>query len=61
MIAPSSAATVALTQPAIDTHADFDGTLSVNRIVATLQIMLAARRAARSEDDAYWYTVARGM
>lgn len=35
--------------------------LSLRRIAATLQLLLATRRAARSEDHAYWYTVARGM
>ena len=35
--------------------------LSLNRIAATLQVVLATRRAARSEEHAYWYTVARGM
>jgi hypothetical protein len=35
--------------------------LSLNRIAAALQVVLATRRAARSEEHAYWYTVARGM
>jgi hypothetical protein len=35
--------------------------LSLNRIVATLQVVLASRRAARSEEYAYWYNVARGL
>jgi hypothetical protein len=35
--------------------------LSLNRIAAALQLMLATRRAARSEEHAYWYTIARGM
>ena len=36
-------------------------TLSLNRIAASLQVLLASRRAARSAEHAYWYTVARGM
>jgi hypothetical protein len=35
--------------------------LSLNRIVATLQVLLASRRAARNEDYAYWYNAARGL
>jgi hypothetical protein len=35
--------------------------LTLNRIAAALQVLLATRRAARSEEHAYWYTVARGM
>jgi hypothetical protein len=42
-----------------DSHAD--ATLSLSRIVATLQVVLATRRAARNEEHAYWYNVARGM
>jgi hypothetical protein len=38
-----------------------ENTLSLNRIAASLQVLLASRRAARSEAHAYWYTVARGM
>ena len=36
-------------------------TLSLNRVAATLQVLLAARRRARTEDAAYWYTIARGL
>jgi hypothetical protein len=36
-------------------------TLSLNRVAATLQVLLAARRGARSEDEAYWYTIGRGL
>jgi hypothetical protein len=35
--------------------------ISLQRVVGALQVMLATRRAVRSEDHAYWYTVARGM
>jgi hypothetical protein len=35
--------------------------LSLGRIAAALQVVLATRRAARGEEYAYWYTVARGM
>jgi len=35
--------------------------LSLSRVVASLQVLLAARRAARSDEHAYWYTIARGM
>jgi len=34
---------------------------SLKRIVASLQILLAARREARSNDHAIWYTIARGL
>lgn len=34
--------------------------LSLNRVAATLQVMLATRRAARSEAHAYWYITGRG-
>jgi hypothetical protein len=42
-------------------QSDIPAPLSLNRIVAALQVMLATRRAARNEEHAYWYTVARGM
>jgi hypothetical protein len=35
--------------------------LSLKDVAAALQVVLATRRAARNEDHAYWYTVARGM
>jgi hypothetical protein len=35
--------------------------LLLSRVVASLQVILATRRAARNEDHAYWYTIARGM
>lgn len=35
--------------------------LSVRGVVASLQILLAARRAARNEDFGYWYSISRGM
>jgi hypothetical protein len=35
--------------------------LSVKRIAATLQVVLATRRAARNDEHAYWYTMLRGM
>jgi len=35
--------------------------MTVGRVVASLQVLLATRRAARNEDHAYWYTIARGM
>ena len=35
--------------------------LSLNRIVGVLQVVLAARRASFTDDDQYWYTIARGM
>ena len=46
---------------AADAESRADGTLSLSRMVATLQVVLAARRAARNEEHAYWYTIARGM
>jgi hypothetical protein len=38
-----------------------DGELSLKRVVSSLQVLLASRRAARSQEHAYWYTIARGM
>jgi hypothetical protein len=35
--------------------------MSVKGVVAGLQVLLAARRSAQSDDHAYWYTVARGI
>jgi hypothetical protein len=35
--------------------------MSLQRVVSALQVILATRRAVRSEEHAYWYTVARGM
>jgi hypothetical protein len=35
--------------------------ISLKRIVASLQLVLATRRAAFTDDDKYWYTLARGM
>jgi len=42
-------------------QSDVRAPLSLNRIAAALQVVLATRRAARSEEHAYWYTIARGM
>jgi hypothetical protein len=36
-------------------------TLTLQRVVASLQVILAARRATRNDDHAYWYTISRGM
>ena len=46
---------VALRQPPTDEP------ISVKRIVAALQVVLATRRAAFSDEHKYWYTLARGM
>jgi hypothetical protein len=35
-------------------------TLSLSGVVATLQVLLATRRAARNAGYAYWYTAIRG-
>ncbi len=58
---PSRSIAIALPQQAVGTGREMDNKLSLKRIAATLQLMLATRRAARSEEHAYWYTVARGM
>ena len=42
-------------------QSDVRAPLSLHRIAAALQVLLATRRAERSEEHAYWYTVARGM
>lgn len=36
-------------------------TLSLSGVVATLQVVLAARRAARNEDYAHWYRIIHGV
>jgi hypothetical protein len=38
-----------------------DEPISFKRIVALLQVALATRRAAFTDDEKYWYTIARGM
>jgi hypothetical protein len=42
-------------------QSDVRAPLSLNRIAAALQVVLATRRAAHSEEHGYWYTIARGM
>jgi hypothetical protein len=59
--AQANADAIALAQPLAKTVPAVEGTLSLHRIAATLQVVLATRRAARDEEHAYWYTVARGM
>jgi len=59
MIAETAVATTQETATRI--QAEHTGPLSVSRIAAALQVVLATRRAARNEEHAYWYTVARGM
>jgi hypothetical protein len=51
---------IALQQPRAEQSDDAES-MSVKRIVAVLQVVLATRRAAYSEDNLYWYSVARGM
>jgi hypothetical protein len=51
---------IARQQPRSD-HLEVIEPISLKRIVAVLQVVLATRRAAFSEDNLYWYTVARGM
>jgi hypothetical protein len=59
MIADQPAAAL---QPSRPEPSDRREPISLNRIVGVLQIVLAARRAAPATDDEqYWYTVARGM
>jgi hypothetical protein len=36
-------------------------TLSLGGVVATLQVLLASRRAARNADYAYWSSLTRGL
>ena len=58
-----SPTSIAITLPrrASQTTPERENKPSLNRIVAALQALLATRRAARNEEHAYWYTVARGM
>jgi hypothetical protein len=63
MIAESPATALPQQQRVV---AESPSTLSVHRVAAMLQVLLAARRGARtpearSQDEAYWYTVARGI
>ena len=58
---PSSSIAIAVPQSAAETVPEVKNKLSLNRIAAALQVLLATRRAARNEEHAYWYTVARGM
>ena len=51
----------AVEQSAAVPQSEVRAPLSLNHIAAALQVVLATRRAARSEEHAYWYTVARGM
>ena len=51
---------IAIQQPAAD-PIDVVEPLSLKRIVAALQVVLATRRAASSDEHGYWYTLARGM
>jgi hypothetical protein len=57
----STAIAIALPQSFAETAPEAGNKLSLNRIVAALQLLLATRRAARNEEHAYWYTVARGL
>ena len=57
---PTSTA-IALPHRASETAPERENKLSLNRIAAALQVLLATRRAARNEEHAYWYSVARGM
>ena len=60
MLAQSPSPSIAIARPQ-PVAPESDGKLSLNRIAAALQVILATRRAARSEEHAYWYTIARGM
>jgi len=61
---PAQSRAVAIALPQQDAQLAYEAEsskLSLNRIAAALQLLLATRRAARNEEHAYWYTVARGM
>ena len=58
---PLQSTAVALPLPVAATDVEVEHTFSLNRIAAALQVVLATRRAARNEEHAYWYTVARGL
>ena len=58
-VAQSPAITV--DQPRSATAAEAAPQLSLKGVVASLQVVLATRRAARNDEHAFWYTVARGM
>jgi hypothetical protein len=51
---------IALQQPRSD-QLDVVEPISLKRIVAVLQVVLATRRAAYNDENLYWYTLARGM
>jgi hypothetical protein len=64
MLATSPArptAVIELPQTVVATAPELPARFSLIRVAAALQVALATRRAARSEEHAYWYTVARGM
>jgi hypothetical protein len=61
MLAPSPASAIALALPITEKAPKFETKLSLNRIAAALQVILATRRAARSEEHAYRYAFARGI
>jgi len=50
----------AFQQPRVD-QVDQPEPISLKRVVASLQLALATRRAAPTDEDKYWYTIARGM
>ena len=60
MITETSIPTTAAADASNRRQAERVETLSLNRVAAALQVMLATRRAARSEAHAYWYIAGRG-
>jgi hypothetical protein len=61
MIAEPSATVALQNASRADSDSRPEEHMSLGSVVATLQVVLATRRAVHSEDHAYWYTIARGM
>lgn len=55
-------ATIVTSTTSIETSvAEAEQSLRIGRVVASLQVLLASRRAARNEDHAHWYNISRGL
>ena len=61
MIADTAAIALQVNLPREASIAASSRTLSLSGVVATLQVLLATRRAARNTDYVYWCSLTRGM
>jgi hypothetical protein len=60
-IAESIVTAPTATSKAAAASRDEQPSLTLSRVVASLQVVLATRRAIRNDDHAYWYTIGRGL